>query len=234
MKFSDIPFPDAPDGSRDPELWMLLTQYEFVRWLPDDWPDEYREITSRLKQKTDRLTAAALDESEPLFRSRAACFLMALWRESRLDLILKFLDDEHEFVREQVARHLVSIRHPQLEGRLVELATLDAAADVRCAGCRGLGGQEPLSVIPTLIHILDQDHESGENGWSVSSCAADALDEMLGTEWMARRQEGVCSLPEGSPNPAAVREQALFYLQELQERQPDEKNSDRQSDSETD
>ena len=225
MKFSDIPFPDAPEGSRDPELWALLAQYEFVRWLPEDWPKEYREITGWLKQETERLLVASREESEPLFRSRAACFLIALWWDSRVDLILQVLDDTHPFVREQVARRLVTIRHPQIEARLVELATGDSDADVRCAACRGLGGQNPLSVIPFLIRILDQDHAAGENGWPVSDCAADALDKMLGTEWMARRQDGVCSLPEGPPNPGAVREQALQYLQELREAEAREEDS---------
>lgn len=234
MKFADIPFPDAPEGSRDPELWLLLAQFEFVRWLREDWPTEYREITEQLKQETDRLSVAAREESEPLFRARAACFLIALWRETRVDLMLQVLDDAHPFVREQVARHMVSIRNPLVEARLVELATGDSDADVRCAACRGLGGQEPLSVIPLLIRILDNDHAAGEHGWPVSSCAADALDEMLGTEWMARRQDGVCSLPEGPPKPEAVREQALLYLHQLRKSQAHETDSDNQTDSESD
>lgn len=217
-RLSDLPFPEPPDGAGDPELWTLLTQFEFVRWMREERPQEYRELASKLTQPAylTRLEQA-MAEREPLFRWRAACFVIAYWRERRLDLIARVLDDEDAFVREKAASHIISICHPQVEGRLIEMVLCDSSADVRCAACRGLAGQNPLSVIPTLVKVMDNDQAAGANGWSVSHCAADALDTLMGTEFMAKRRGSLATFPDGPQDPAAVRRHAIDFLKRLRE-----------------
>jgi hypothetical protein len=218
---SELPFPESPHGAEDPELWSLLVQYEFIRWVYDQRPqgqEEYREVVGKLTQPAclARLEKATR-EHEPLFRWRAYCFLIAYWREQRLDLIARVLDDEDAFVREKAASHIISICHPQVEGRLIEMVLCDSSADVRCAACRGLAGQNPLSVIPTLLKVMDTDQAAGTNGWSVSHCAADALDTLMGTEFMAKRRGSLATFPDGPQDPAAVRRHAIDFLKRLRE-----------------
>jgi HEAT repeat protein len=220
-KLSDLPFPEPPDGADDPELWSLLVQYEFIRWVYDQRPqgqEEYREVVGKLTQPAclARLEKATR-EHEPLFRWRAYCFLIAYWREQRLDLIARVLDDADSFVRDKAAWAMASICHPQIEGRLIELVLCDPSADVRCGACHGLSGQNPLAVIPTLLKVLDTDRVACENGWSVSHCAADALDTLMGTEFMAKRRGSLATFPDGPQDPAAVRQHAIEYLKKLRE-----------------
>jgi hypothetical protein len=214
MDLSNLPFPEPPDRCNDPELWTWLAQFEFVRWMRDDYESDYNRIRATLVREINRVLAA-LDEEEPVFRWRAAHFAVALHREQRVDLILRVLRDPDPYVRAQLASHLISIAHPQIEARLLELVTMDPVPEVRGAACRGLAGQNPLSVIPILIRVMDTDHAPDHNAHRVSDCAANALDEMIGAEFMAKRFTGVASLPDGPPNPGAVREHALAYLDQL-------------------
>lgn len=48
IKLSELAFPEPPEGARDGDLWTLLTQFEFVRWMRPERPDEYQELVSKL------------------------------------------------------------------------------------------------------------------------------------------------------------------------------------------
>ena len=120
-----------------------------------------------------------------------------------------------------MASHLVSIRHPQVEGRLVELLLTDSSPDVRSAACQGLAGQDPLSVIPVLLRVLERDDGTSQNGYVVSHQAANALDEIMGTELMARRSDGVCFLTDSPADLDTVREHAVRYLESLRDENED-------------
>ena len=109
MSLEDLSFPDPPEGSRDPELWSILAQYEFVRWVRDDYPADFERLRQLLLSDLPRVVAAT-EEAEPLFRFRAFLIAIFVYRTEHLDLILKALDDEDDFVRSKVASHLVSIR----------------------------------------------------------------------------------------------------------------------------
>ncbi len=215
MDFVKIPFPGPPDDCRDPELCKLLAQFEFVRWMRDEHTQEYDRIRNTLVSDIDRVVAA-IDEPDPVFRLRAAIFSIAFYREHRIDLILRILDDADAYVRSQIASHLISVSHPQVQGRLVELLLTDPAPEVRGSACRGLAGQNPLSAIPVLIRAMDADHAVDDNGHVVSNQAADALDEMMGTEFMAKRDDGVCTFPNGPADPQSVRQHAIAFLEKLQ------------------
>jgi HEAT repeats len=210
--------PDPPDGCRDPELWTLLAQFEFVRWMHlvhHELLPDYKRLCGALVGNIERVVAA-LDESEPLFRMRAAIFTIAQYRQQRVDLILRMLDDPEAYVRAKIAWLMFEIADPRVEGRLVELLLTDPDPEVRGSACQGLAGQNPLSAIPLLIRALDTDHAVDQQlGHAVSWLAASALDEMMGTEFMAKRKGSLCTFPDSPPDPQSVREHAIAFLEQL-------------------
>lgn len=214
MDLAKLPISEPPDPCGDPEVRTWLARFEFLHRTRDENKFEYDRICDWLVGNVN-CVFAALDEDEPLLRWRAAYFAIALYREKRVELILRAIEVANANVRTQLASQLVSIADPQVEDRLLELATTDPVPDVRGAACRGLAGQKPLSVIPVLIRVMDNDHASDKHGYRVSMRAACALDEMIGTDFMARRFPAG-TIVAGSPaRPNAVREHALAYLARL-------------------
>jgi len=216
MDLANVPFPDPPDGCRDPELWTLLAQFEFVRWMHQvhhELLPDYERLCGALVGNMERVVAA-LDESEPLFRLRAAIFAIAQYRQ-RVDLILRMLDDPEAYVRAKIAWLMFEIADPRVEDRLVELLLTDSDPEVRGSAGHGLAGQNPLSAIPLLIRALDTDHAADQHGHTVSWLAASALDEMMGTEFMAERKGSLCTFPDSPPDPQSVREHAIAFLERL-------------------
>jgi hypothetical protein len=82
--------------------------------------------------------------------------------------------------------------------------------------CSPIGGKDAS----TSSHACSttKTHSSAKaNGWSVSHCASDALDTLMGTEFMAKRRGSLATFPDGPQDPAAVRQHAIEYLKKVRE-----------------
>jgi hypothetical protein len=76
---------------------------------------------------------------------------------------------------------------------LAELLRRDPDPTVRGTAAYALGGIGSPAAIPALLAALGSDNESDELGHSPSSCAATALDDILGTaETRIRVSESLC------------------------------------------
>jgi hypothetical protein len=77
----------------------------------------------------------------------------------------------------------------------------DPDAQVRGTAAYALGGIRSPAAIPALLTALESDHEPDELGHSASSCAATALDDILGTdETRIRLSDGLCTMRGRPPD----------------------------------
>ena len=130
------------------------------------------------------------------------------------------LEDPDDDVRGSIARILGQLKDDRYVERLVRLARKDASPLVRGCAASGLGGQDPVSSIPVLLELLDNDHEPEETGHTPSSHAATALDEMMETEWTQKRHpDGLRSLNPDGIDTASLKEQAIVYLDHCRQSQ---------------
>jgi hypothetical protein len=217
--------PAPPQDCRDPELFLLLNEFEFVRWysLFDGGPDfvERKQELQKLLW-SDAIVArakVALDDPSPNLRIYAGTLLVWVLRNEAAPFVLTLLGDQHFGVRGDIAELLFLLRDARFEEPLMNLARNDPSPYVRGRAAYGLGGQDAVVVIPTMIEILDNDHEVDESGQSSpSSQAARALDEMLKSEWtQLRHPDGLRSLRPGGVDIASLREQAIAYHRQLRQ-----------------
>lgn len=206
--------PDPPPDCRDPELFSLLCRYEFYRWHPDHVEDA-QSLRNTLLHMLERM-ANALDDPNSLLRWRSGRFLLALWREARIDIALKLLADADPWVRAEAASIMFNLRHPELEKALIQLVQSDSSPRVRGSACRGLAGQEHRHAVPVLLSVMESDQASDDQGFRVADRAADALDELMQAEYMARRRGNFCTLPAVARDALAVRRAAESYVARLE------------------
>lgn len=210
--------PEAPENCRDPDLFRRLNEFHFVRWHPDH--EVRREELKRELFSVAMLARAELGTTDPAPELRRYCGQLLIWarRAEAWNFTRKLLDDEDEQVRGEIASLLAHVRDERCLPRLIELACTDSSPLVRQGAATGLGGQNPLEAIPVLLQILQQDHAETATGHTPSGAAATALDDMLHTEWTAKRHsESLRRLPPEGVNLAGLLEQAQLFLARLRE-----------------
>lgn len=206
--------PDPPEECRDPALFRLLNEFHFVRWHPDC--EARREELRREIFDKAILGRAEIGTADPYERLRLYCGELLIWarRNDAASYILALLGDSSEHVRGGIAQILAHLKDDRYVDPLVRLARSDTSPFVRGCAATGLGGQDPLSAIPVLLELLDNDYEEhGTTGHTPSGCAATALDELMKTEWTQKRQgDTLRSLNPDGTDLESLKEQALVYL----------------------
>ena len=127
------------------------------------------------------LLAAKLANPDADVRCRAVTALLFVDASRAMPLVLPMLGDPDSTVR----WHTTGCLHDFVDGRaiapLIGVLRGDPDAGVRTTAAYALGGIASPAAIPALLAALDSDHEEDPLGHTASSCAATALDEILGT-----------------------------------------------------
>jgi HEAT repeat protein len=146
-----------------------------------------------------RLLAAKLADPDTEVRGKAVTTLCLLDAERAVELVLPLLEDPAVEIR----WHTSGCLHDFGDERAVEplMAVLEKDPDpmVRNTAAYALGGIGSPAAIPALIKVMDNDHEVDELGYTPSSAAMTALDDILGTE--ETRLKHSESLRQMSPEP---------------------------------
>lgn len=210
--------PDPPEECRDPALFRLLNEFHFVRWHPDC--EARREELRRQIFDEAILRRAETGTADPYERLRLYCGELLIWarRNDAASFTLALLGDSSEHVRGGIAQILGHLKDDRCIDPLIRLARTDKSSFVRGCAAAGLGGQDPLSAIPVLLELLDNDHEENGTGHTPGSCAATALDELMKTEWTSKRLgDTLRTLHPDGTDLESLKEQALVFLRDCRQ-----------------
>jgi HEAT repeat protein len=161
------------------------------------------------------LLAARLADPDMEVRCRAILALLFLDAGRAIDLVLPMLADPEETVRWHACGCLHDFGDERAVGPLVAVLAGDPDPQVRGTAAYALGGIGSPAAIPALLDALEADHELGAVGHSASSCAATALDDILGTdETRIRVSESLRQMQSGKPDLDRLRRLATERYQE--------------------
>ncbi|MGO9921288.1 MAG: HEAT repeat domain-containing protein [Isosphaeraceae bacterium] len=123
-----------------------------------------------------------LDDPDPEVRC-TACEAV-LWVDARraIDMVLPLLGDPDVTVRLHACGCLHDFGDERAVAALIRVLRGEPDAQVRGNAAYALGGIGSPAAIPALLAAVDSDHELDMHGHSAASCAARALDDILGTE----------------------------------------------------
>lgn len=122
---------------------------------------------------------------------RCAAYEAVLWvdPERGVPLVLPLLGDPGEVVRWCVCGCLGQFGDDRAVAPLVAVLRSDGDAQVRGTAALALGRLGGPAVIAVLLAAMANDHEEDIHGHTPSSCAATALDEILGTKLTDKRPD---------------------------------------------
>jgi hypothetical protein len=127
-----------------------------------------------------------------------------------IDLVLPLLEDNESTVRWNTCGLLHDFGDERAVDSLVTRMKEDPDPQVRGTAAYALGGIGCVKAIPALIATLDADHECDQLGYPPSSCAASALDDILGTsETRIKVSDSICKLRSGEPDLDKLKETAF-------------------------
>jgi HEAT repeat protein len=161
------------------------------------------------------LLTPMLTSPDPDVRGTACGAL--LWVDARraLELVLPLLDDPDATVRWSTSLCLHHFGDERAVNPLIRVLQGDSDAQVRGTAAYALGGIGSPAAIPALLAAMESDHESDMHGHSASSCAAGALDDILGTnETRIRVSESLYRMRPGKPDLDRLRRLAEERYQE--------------------
>ena len=158
-------------------------------WLPalcgaSDDPNRAKMIEKMHSIGLSRLRSALqelLRDPDSEMRCYAELAVFHVAPQEGLFLLLPLLDDPEVVVRWHTCGLLHDIGDKRAVQPLIQIMKTDPDPQVRNTAAYALGGVGDPSAIPALIETLDNDHEWDELGYSASSCAATALDDILKT-----------------------------------------------------
>jgi HEAT repeat protein len=128
------------------------------------------------------LLLAYLGDPDPLVRSAICETLLRIDAHRAMEFVLPILFDADDYVRWHLCGCLSRFGDQTAVGPLIKVLKTDKDAKVRGTAAYALGGICSPAAIPALVSAMESDHEYDCLGHSASSCAATALDEILGTE----------------------------------------------------
>ena len=128
------------------------------------------------------LLVPLLSDPEPQVRSTVCEALLRMDVRPAVELVLPLLFDRDDFVRWHVCGCLHDFGDERAVDPLIRVMQSDSDAQVRGTAAYALGGIASPAAIPALLSAMECYHETDILGHSASSCAATALDEILGTE----------------------------------------------------
>jgi hypothetical protein len=147
------------------------------------------------------LLVPMLTNSDPEARCTACEALLRIDVNRAIDLVLPLLDDPDVAVRLEACHCLHELGDERAINSLIRVLRDDPDAQVRVAGAYALGGIGSPAAIPALLAAMQSDHELDMHGHSASSCAATALDDILGTnETRIKVSETLRQMRAGEPD----------------------------------
>jgi HEAT repeat protein len=123
-----------------------------------------------------------LADPDPVVRCTACEAVLFVDAQRAMNLVLHVLDDPNVTVRWHACGCLHDHGDERAVAALVGVLRGDPDAQVRGSAASALGGIGSPGAIPALLAAIDSDHEEDIHGHSAASCAARALDDILGTE----------------------------------------------------
>jgi len=144
----------------------------------------------------ERLAAA-----DPEARCEAITALVFLDAPRAVEPLVGMLADPDVTVRWHACGCLHDFGDERAVPALAEVLRRDPDPQVRGTAAYALGGIGSPAAIPSLLAALESDNEVDIHGHSPSSCAATALDGILGThETRIRMAGGLCRMAPGKPD----------------------------------
>lgn len=128
------------------------------------------------------LLAGRLTSSDPEARCDAITGLRFLDAPRAVPAVAGMLTDPDDMVRWHASGHLHDFGDERAVSALVRVMRFDPDPQVRGTAAYALGGIGSPAAIPDLLAVLGVDNEYDTHGHSASSCAATALDNILGTQ----------------------------------------------------
>jgi HEAT repeat protein len=136
-----------------------------------------------------------------------------------MDLVLRLLDDPDVTVRRHACGCLHDYGDERAVAALVGVLRGDPDAQVRGSAAMALGGIGSPGAIPALLAAIGSDHEEDTHGHSAASCAARALDDILGTEeTRIKVSETICQMRPEAPDMGRLRRHAEERYQQWSRR----------------
>jgi HEAT repeat protein len=142
-------------------------------------------IVAEMGERGDRvfpLLVPLLNRPEPQVRSTACAALLSMDAHRSVEFVLPLLVDPDVGVRCDVCGCLHRFGDERAIDPLIRVLQSDSDAQVRGTAAYALGGIGSPAAIPALLSAMESDHELDILGHSASSCAATALDDILGTD----------------------------------------------------
>lgn len=125
-----------------------------------------------------------LGDSDPEARCEAITALFFLDAKRAVEPIVGMLSEPDKVVRWHACGCLHELGDERAIPALCEVLRRDPEPQVRGMAAYALGGIGSPAAIPSLLATLGSDNEYDMHGHSPSSCAAMALDDILGTQEM--------------------------------------------------
>jgi HEAT repeat protein len=141
--------------------------------------------------------------TDPDVEARCTACEALLWVDTQraVELVLPLLKDPEETVRWYACGCLSDCGDQRAVAPLIAVLQGDEDAQVRGTAAYALGRLGSPAAIPALLAAMTSDHEVDMHGHSPSSCAATALDDILGTnETRIRVSESLCRMRKGAPD----------------------------------
>lgn len=161
------------------------------------------------------LLAAKLNDPDMEIRGEAVTALCLLDAERAVELVLPLLEDPTIEIRWHTTGCLHDFGDERAVEPLISVLQNDVDPMVRNTAAYALGGIGSPAAIPALLQAMDEDHEVDELGYTTSSNAATALDDIVGTEETRLKHSG--SLRQMSPHPPDL-DRLRYLAAELYER----------------
>lgn len=141
--------------------------------------------------------------TDPNVEARCAACEAVLYVDAQrgVELVLPLLKDPDETVRWYTCGCLSGCRDLRAVAHLIAVLQDDQDAQVRGTGAYALGRLGSPAAIPALLATMASDHDVDMHGHSPSSCAATALDDILGTNETRIKVSGtLCRMRKGKPD----------------------------------
>lgn len=156
-----------------------------------------------------------LTDENPEARCDAITALAFLDPRRAVEPIAAMLEDPDTTVRWHACGCLHDFGDERAVPALCNVLRRDPETQVRGTAAYALGGIGSPAAIPNLLAALGTDNEHDIHGHSPSSCAATALDEILGThETRVHLGDGICRMAAGKPDLDRLRHLAEQLFQE--------------------
>ena len=196
--------PDGDDRQRLDRWLSLIRGPALIGPADVVFPRRARAIAEMHAAGADRLfplLRPMLSDPDPAARFAAceAAFYVDAGRA--VELALPLLADPEAPIRRFVCECLHYARDERTIGPLIAVLQGDSSAGARGAAAYALGRMGGPAALPALAAAMESDHEVDGYGHSVSSQAATALDDILGTdETRIKLPNGNITMRSGKPD----------------------------------